>query len=182
MTPAPRALAVLILVLGGAALGGASPVAGHDGGSPDPSAESTPSGGAAISIIDKTFQPAEVTIHVGETVTWTVTRAIDQPHSVTSGTPTDGQPGSLFDSGVTLRNNGDSFSWTFATPGTYPFFCSVHPDTMTGTVTVLADGGAEGEHPAVDTSSKLIAVGLLVVALVILLGWAALYRRLNAEP
>ena len=40
----------------------------------------------AVSIVDKTFDPSAITVHVGDTVTWTVTKAISEPHSVTSGT------------------------------------------------------------------------------------------------
>ena len=36
----------------------------------------------------------------------------------------------------------DKFSFTFTTPGTYAYFCSVHPH-MTGTVVVEAASGAD---------------------------------------
>jgi plastocyanin len=148
--------------------------------SPAPSASGAPaaSGGPAISIVQKTFQPADLTIQAGQTVTWTVTDAISDSHSVTSGTVTDAHPGSVFDSGITLHNNGDSFSFTFATPGTYPYFCAVHPATMHGTITVVAAAGG-GPPARTDTSSKLITAVILAVAILLLLGWARLYRRMN---
>ncbi|HEX8025687.1 MAG TPA: plastocyanin/azurin family copper-binding protein [Candidatus Limnocylindrales bacterium] len=95
-----------------------------------------------VSIVDTAFQPSDLTVHVGDTVTWTVTKAFSQPHSVTSGTPGGSDSGKVFDSGIDLRNNGDSFPFTFNTPGTYPFYCQVHPTTMTGTITVLAAGAS----------------------------------------
>ncbi|HYL40012.1 MAG TPA: hypothetical protein VET90_01775, partial [Candidatus Binatus sp.] len=49
--------------------------------SPAPAA----SGGPAISIVGTTFQPADLTIQAGQTVTWTVTQAVGAAHSVTSG-------------------------------------------------------------------------------------------------
>lgn len=174
LVPAALAVAVL-LALAGAALASESPSPAGSGGP-------TPSGGTAISIVQKTFQPASATIHVGDTVTWTVTEAIAEPHSVTSGTPTDAKPGTVFDSGTSLRQNGDAFSHTFDAAGTYAFFCAVHPDTMRGTITVEASGGPGEGDTAVPALSKLIAAGVLAAALVVLLGWAWLFRRMNPAP
>jgi len=97
-----------------------------------------------VSIVDTSFQPTDLTVHVGDTVTWTVTKAITDPHSVTSGTPGGTDSGKVFDSGIVLQNNGDSFPFTFTTAGTFPFYCQVHPTTMKGTITVLAAGGTAG--------------------------------------
>jgi len=143
------------------------------------------SGGNAISIIEKTFQPANLTIKAGDSVTWTVTQAIADSHSVTSGSYKDtSTAGKVFDSGIKLKNNGDSFSFTFTSAGTFAYFCAVHPDTMSGTITVTdANGGtgggeAEGEGP-VPTSNKIIAAVVLVVVLIVLFGPARLYQRMN---
>ena len=70
-----------------------------------------------------------VTIRVGDAVRWTFQGEV---HSVTSGLP--GVPDGRFDSG--LRNPGDTFRWVFPTPGTYRYFCQVHPEEMHGTVIV----------------------------------------------
>ena len=140
------------------------------------------SGGGAISIVQKTFQPSTLTVHVGDTVTWTVTEAISDPHSVTSGGYKDAQPGTEFDSGIKLKANGDSFSHTFAAAGTYPFFCAVHPDTMSGTITVVdatgSGGGGEAEG-GIPLASKGIAAAVLLIAIVAFFGWARVYRRMN---
>jgi plastocyanin len=155
-------------------------------GVPAASGAAASGGGNAISIVQKTFQPNALTVHVGDKVTWTVTQAISDPHSVTSGSYKDASTaGKVFDSGIKLKNNGDSFSFTFTSAGTFPFFCAVHPDTMSGTITVTdANGstggtGAAGAEGAVPTSSKAIAAVILVVALVVLFGWARLYQRMN---
>jgi plastocyanin len=155
----------------------------------------------AISIVDTTFDPADATIHVGDTITWTVTKAITDPHSVTSGKQGDPDQGKVFDSKTTLRNNGDTFSFTFATAGTFDYFCVIHPAQMHGTIQVLAPGQSaapaasasvsasasasagpaapEGERAPVSSTDKLIAAGILGAALVILFGAASLYRRVN---
>lgn len=77
-------------------------------------------------IIDFAFSPATITIHAGDTVTWTNTGK--QPHTATA-------TNNSWDTGV-LRP-GQSGSHTFSTPGTYSYYCIVHP-YMKGTVVVLA--------------------------------------------
>jgi plastocyanin len=77
------------------------------------------------------FSPQTVMIHPGDTVTWTWASS-GIPHSVTSGTP--GSPDGTFDSGV--HTAPFSFSHTFATAGTFAYFCTVHLALMTGTVVV----------------------------------------------
>jgi plastocyanin len=70
------------------------------------------------------FSPSSITVSAGTTVTWTNKDAI--AHTVTSLT-------NLFNSGN--LNSGGTFSYTFATAGSYSYYCSIHP-TMTATVTV----------------------------------------------
>jgi plastocyanin len=72
-----------------------------------------------------TFAPQNVDIAAGGTVNWTWGGSL--PHTVTSDT-------GLFDSGV--RTSG-TFSFTFAAPGTYNYFCAVHGrNVMFGSVVV----------------------------------------------
>jgi plastocyanin len=70
------------------------------------------------------FGPATLTVAVGTTVTWT--NRDDIPHTVVS---TD----SVFKSKVLDTN--EKFSYTFAKPGTFPYFCSIHRK-MAGKVVV----------------------------------------------
>ena len=72
-----------------------------------------------------TFSPAELTVAVGTEVTWE--NRDDIPHTVTSEDKTTFASGFL--------DTGDRFSIRFTTPGTYPYFCSVHP-MMTAKVIV----------------------------------------------
>jgi len=76
------------------------------------------------------FIPAEVTISVGGTVTWT--NDDTAAHTVTSGTATDG-PDGIFDSSIFMA--GKTFEHTFDEAGEYDYFCIVHP-WMTGKVVV----------------------------------------------
>ena len=81
---------------------------------------------ADVKIDNFSFGPATVTVAVGTTVTWT--NRDDIPHTVVS---TDDPK--AFKSKV--MDTDEKFSYTFAKPGTYSYFCSVHPK-MTGKVVV----------------------------------------------
>jgi plastocyanin len=77
-----------------------------------------------VRIDNFSFGPTDLTVPVGTTVTWT--NHDDIPHTVVS---TD----KVFKSKV--LDTDENFSFTFSTPGTYPYFCSIHPK-MTGKVVV----------------------------------------------
>jgi len=94
-------------------------------GSPSVTANAQPPGAnAEVKIDNFSFGPATIMVPVGATVTWT--NRDDIPHTVVS---TDG----VFKSKV--RDTDETFSYTFAKAGTYPYYCSVHPK-MTGQVVV----------------------------------------------
>lgn len=128
-----------------------------------------------VSIVDKTFEPANITVNAGDTVTWTVTKSIGEPHSVTQGKPGETSTPPLFDSGVDkLKDNGSTFQMAFDKAGTFDYYCTVHPDVMKGQVLVLAEGGEE-----ISPERRLIAAGILGVTLILLFGAAWFWRRLN---
>lgn len=80
----------------------------------------------SVSINDGFFSPANLTITVGDTVSWT--NVDDSPHTVTAD-------GGAFASGN--LDGGATFSWTFISAGTFTYVCSYHDD-MVGTITVVA--------------------------------------------
>ena len=77
-----------------------------------------------VKIDNFSFSPATLEIKAGTKVTWK--NADDIPHSVVS---TD----KVFKSKV--LDTDEMFSFTFDKPGTYPYFCSLHPK-MTAKVVV----------------------------------------------
>jgi plastocyanin len=89
-------------------------------------AKAAPPPAAAVQIANFTFKNPVVTVKPGTIVTWT--NADDIPHTIVSK---DG----LFRSKV--LDSGDRFSFTFAKPGQFGYFCSIHPH-MTGMVIVKA--------------------------------------------
>jgi plastocyanin len=77
-----------------------------------------------VAISGFAFDPATITIKAGQSVTWTnkdgvVHTVTADDHSWTSGDIA----------------NGQTFTQTFSTAGTYKYFCAVHPN-MVGTVVV----------------------------------------------
>jgi plastocyanin len=95
------------------------------------SGESTDTTGATgrdeqrVEIADLAFNPETLTVAVGTTVTW-VSADPDLPHTSTSDDE-------VWTSG--RLNEGDEFPFTFEEPGTYAYFCEVHP-TMRGSIVV----------------------------------------------
>ena len=71
------------------------------------------------------FNPTNLTVKVGTTVTW-----INQDsttHTVTSDNGAFQSSGNL--------NQGTNYTFTFTKAGTYPYHCSIHPN-MKGTILV----------------------------------------------
>lgn len=99
----------------------------------DPPSQSPPATDE-VNMDATSFEPANRTVEVGATVTWTNTNNMD--HTVTSGV--DGEPDGEFDSGT--LSPGETFSHTFEEEGTYEYFCTLHfLSGMTGTITVGED-------------------------------------------
>ena len=82
-----------------------------------------------VSVDNFTYNPQQITVKAGTTVVWI--NHDDIPHTVTSKT-------GVFRSKA--LDTDDKFSFTFATPGTYPYFCALHPH-MTGSIVVEANAG-----------------------------------------
>jgi plastocyanin len=81
---------------------------------------------ATASIENFSFTPATLTVPAGTKVTWT--NNDDIPHTVTSAASPK-----LFHSPA--LDTGEAFSFVFDTPGTFGYFCALHPH-MQGTVVV----------------------------------------------
>ncbi len=132
---APRWLAVLALAL--AALAGC---AGGEVGDPEDSVAGTadgddtaveePAGTPAPTVVvrDIEFQQASVTVEAGTPVTWSNEDGV--AHTVTSGTPD--APTEVFDEDLPA---GGEVQITLDEPGTYAYWCRIHP-SMTAEVVV----------------------------------------------
>ncbi len=77
-----------------------------------------------VQIDNFSFTPHTLTVQQGATVTWV--NHDDVPHKVTSNDKKFASP---------ALDTDEKFSHTFTAPGTYDYYCSIHP-RMTGTIIV----------------------------------------------
>ena len=105
-------------------------VAACSSGSGSPSPTAAPSAAApggttgAVTIVDFGFEPADLTVAAGTTVTWTNTGAATHTVKWSDGTPQS--------SGLT---GGATYQRTFDSAGSFPYVCGIH-GSMSGTITV----------------------------------------------
>jgi len=83
---------------------------------------------ATVNIDNFAFAPATLTVTAGATVTWK--NEDDSPHRI-------GDKNGTFKSAA--LDTDDTFSQTFAAPGEYQYFCSIHP-RMVGKIVVKPGG------------------------------------------
>ncbi len=83
-------------------------------------------------MVDNDYLPQTITVARGSTLTWSNTGSL--PHTVT-----DRAGG--FDSGIVMP--GDAYRRTFASAGSFEYFCTIHPE-MSGTVVVTESGTPVG--------------------------------------
>lgn len=97
------------------------------GGQSSTPTQGTPAVGVTqVQIVNFAYSPANIQVKAGATVTWT--NQDTAPHTVTF-------KNGMKDSGILQK--GQTFNYTFTTPGTYQYYCTVHP-YMTATVTVTS--------------------------------------------
>jgi LysM repeat protein/plastocyanin len=82
-----------------------------------------------VILLSNAYIPSVITITVGTTVQWTNLDPTN--HTVSSGAP-----GALDGKFQSPLAQNQTFSHTFSTVGTYPYFCEIHGAAMTGTVVV----------------------------------------------
>jgi plastocyanin len=95
-----------------------------------PSTGGSSSNTLSISMKNIAYLPKVDTVSSGSKVTWTNNDSM--AHTVTSGSP--GNQTGLFDSGTI--NAGATFTHTFSSAGTYPYFCTIHGSAMVGAIVV----------------------------------------------
>lgn len=90
---------------------------------------------ATVEVVDFAYAPGSLEVAPGDAVTWT--NQDDFAHTVTAGQP--GDPTGAFDGPLgetgSHASSGTTFTTTFDEPGTYAYFCALHP-SMTGEIVV----------------------------------------------
>ena len=105
-------VAILILIAAGAQVSGSA------------MAQDTKPAETAVKIDNFIFSPNPITVAAGTTVRWT--NRDDIPHNIVSDDKS-------FKSKA--LDTDETFAYTFTKPGTYTYFCSIHP-RMTGKIVV----------------------------------------------
>ncbi|TPG28145.1 cupredoxin domain-containing protein [Mycolicibacterium hodleri] len=96
--------------------GTGGPAAPAPGTSAGTGGAGVPVSGPSIGIDNFMFAPVKLTVPVGSTVTWT--NHDGEPHTVVANDGSFHSPG---------LDTGATFSFTFTTPGSFDYICSVHP-------------------------------------------------------
>jgi plastocyanin len=109
--------------------------------------------------VDQVSGTAVTTVNVGDTVTWTWEGTLH--HGTNSGTCSGGGGGGGYGYGGGCTSSGKwdsnihqapfSYSYTFTQAGTFPYFCDVHLDAMTGRVIVNATAAPARAKPGSTT-------------------------------
>jgi amicyanin len=86
---------------------------------------------STVSIDNFSFAPKELSVKAGTTVTWT--NRDDIPHGIASSN-------NAFKKSPALDTD-ESYSFTFTTPGTYQYFCYLHPHMVGSIVVEPTTGG-----------------------------------------
>jgi plastocyanin len=124
----------------------------------------TAAAATSVTIKDFAFAPRSISVHVGDSITWT--NQDSAPHTATAN---DGS----FETGSLSK--GKSGSHTFTKAGTFAYICAIHP-SMKGTVTVAAAAAtpstpaasAGGKPAQADSASSLPNTGANLGAVVLL--------------
>ena len=111
-----------------------------------------------VNMTRSTFAPDVLKVRPGATVAWTNTDKM--VHTVTSGSPVGrGEIGVLFDSGLASPiGEGQRWEHRFDAPGTFDYFCQVHP-RMAAQVVVAGDPIQEFPQ-----ATSLVAIAGIAVA------------------
>ncbi|MFL6116475.1 MAG: cupredoxin family copper-binding protein [Catenulispora sp.] len=122
---------------GGSATGPVAPVAAITGA------------GHSVQIVGFAYAPQAITVTAGDSITWT--NQDEAPHTVT----TSSGPQAINSPNL---SKGQSFTYTFTVPGTYSYYCAVHPD-MRAQVVVKPAAAPSTSSPAVKPTTAAPPAG-----------------------
>lgn len=98
----------------------------------------------SVQMANFAFAPRVLAVSAGDSVTWT--NQDEAPHTVT----TTSGPRSI---SSPMLSKGQSFTYTFVVPGTYSYYCAVHPDMRAEIVVNPAPVAASTPSPSAKPST-----------------------------
>jgi plastocyanin len=126
----------------------------------------------SVNVVDIAYEPQQVSVQVGDTVTWTHTGEL--PHTVTADDGSfDSHPACPPD----CMQEGETFTHTFTSPGEVSYYCTVHGGAggvgQAGVV-VVSEAPDEPEEPAAAQAGRLAETGGVALLGVLAAGLVAL--------
>jgi nitrite reductase (NO-forming) len=107
---------------------------------PDDGEEPEPGGENEVSMQDNTFEPMEIFVTAGETVTFTLVNDGRVPHNMRIADANgdyDSDDSVVSEPELISRGESGELTWNVPSePGTYDFRCDIHPVEMVGTITI----------------------------------------------
>lgn len=100
---------------------------------------------------DLCYIPSPLTVTVGTVVEWT--NQDSAPHTVTSGSPQKGPDGIIYSD---LMTAGEVFAFQFDEPGSFPYFCMIHP-WMEGLVIVEVSAESQSESDDFALTEQMVS-------------------------
>lgn len=99
----------------------------------------------SVQMANFAFAPQVLTVTAGDSITWT--NQDEAPHTVT----TTSAPRAI---SSPMLSKGQSFTFTFTVPGTYSYYCAVHPDMRAQVVVNPAPAAPTKPSPSAKPSSS----------------------------
>ena len=135
---------------------------------------------ASVTIIDYAFRPTLENVSTGTNIVWTYASNGTDIHTVTSKNLTQTGSPVFASTNPNPLHPGQTYNFTFYSPGRYAYFCGVHP-VMTGWINVT---GAAINPPG-QSSSSVAGLALPIggaAAIVVAIASVFVYRRRSRKP
>ncbi|MBA2420291.1 MAG: hypothetical protein H0V57_04090 [Thermoleophilaceae bacterium] len=122
-------LCLCVAASGGLAVAGCGSDSKSKSGKSKKKKKSSKSSGAGPGVVMQNiqFNPSNLSVKVGNTVTWANNESVGHDVTADDGSFKSGAPGAL--------KQGDSFEHAFEKTGSFAYNCTIHPN-MTGTIEV----------------------------------------------
>lgn len=133
-------LAAIGIVIAAACGGGGGETTTTPGNNQPPGGGNNNANPNTVTLVDSSFNPANITIKAGQTVTWQWTACTDTTSGYGYGNGYACVTHQImFDDGsgtVSPKQNSGTFNRTFSGTGTFKYHCTVHGSYMSGQVVV----------------------------------------------
>jgi len=135
----------------------------------------------SVTIIDYAFRPTLENVSTGTNIVWTYASNGSDIHTVTSKNLTQTGSPVFASTSPNPLHPGQTYNFTFYSPGRYVYYCAVHPTLMTGWINVTG----VAVNPPGQSSSSVAGLALPIggaAAIVVAIASVLAYRRRSRKP